>query len=59
MLADYTTINMLHLLITNSVDEIHKVLEIHTQFLPDMDKLKTTNKQDTVERPKGAPQVRI
>lgn len=54
MLADYMTINMLHLLITNSVNEIHRILEDHTQFLPKNNQLEVSQEQ---ERPNEAPQV--
>lgn len=50
---------MLHLLITNSVNEVHRVLELHTAYLPLNEDLKfdLTEKQEEVQRPNDAPQV--
>ncbi|XP_050519336.1 dynein axonemal heavy chain 6 [Diabrotica virgifera virgifera] len=39
ILTDYITINMLHQLITNSLNALLKVLDAHTQFLPTEEQL--------------------
>lgn len=50
---------MLHLLITNSINEIYNVLLLHTNFLPSIEDLRDPDKPHTIERTTEAPQVRI
>lgn len=58
MLVDYITINMLHLLITNSVSEFCRVLDLHTQFIPPLEEIKNSELPiKEIERPKEGPEV--
>lgn len=52
------TINMLHLLITNSVAEICRILDLHTQFIPSLEEVKNTEQPIMeIARPKEGPEV--
>ncbi|KAG5888365.1 hypothetical protein JTB14_033502 [Gonioctena quinquepunctata] len=58
MLVDYITINMLHQLITNSINELNEVFEKHTRFLPSLDQLNLLEPMEMkIERPDEYPQL--
>ncbi|KAJ8965682.1 hypothetical protein NQ314_003964 [Rhamnusium bicolor] len=60
MLVDYMSLNMLHQLITNSMDELLVVFQRHTDFLPSksqLDLIGTENDETTNERDPEDPQV--
>lgn len=59
MLTDYMMINMMHLLITMSTQELVEAFRKHVEFVPAEDKLEALEVDAALEgeRPKDAPQV--
>lgn len=52
MLVDYMTINMLHQLIINSINEVNDLFRTHTKYLPSQDLLEKTALDATLEGPR-------
>ncbi|XP_023013028.2 dynein heavy chain at 16F isoform X2 [Leptinotarsa decemlineata] len=58
MLVDYISINMLHQLIINSINELNGIFEMHTQFLPTESQLNLADKmQIDIKRPDEYPEL--
>ncbi|XP_050294811.1 dynein axonemal heavy chain 6 [Anthonomus grandis grandis] len=59
MLVDYMSINMLHQLMINSINELNILFENHTKYLPGQELLETTELDKILEQPreKDDPQL--
>lgn len=59
-MVDYLTLDMLHLILLNSAEELLKALSAHYCYMPDRELLEKTSvdKNIVISRPEDAPQVK-
>ncbi|KAK9882562.1 hypothetical protein WA026_022190 [Henosepilachna vigintioctopunctata] len=60
IVADYMMINMLHLLLTNSIHQMNEAFEKHIRFLPSREKISAIENLSVIlesERPQGEPEL--